>query len=152
MTPSDLPILSLLIWTPIAGGVLALLLGEGRALAVKYLALAFAVLTFLLSMLLYKQFDNAVAGMQFMEEAVWIGAFNINYHLGVDGIALPLILLTGFTTILVVLAAWQVIQDRSAAYMAAFLILKISMATSRALQMPQRNVRSADRASVRQTL
>ena len=123
MTPSDPPILSLLIWMPIAGGVVALLLGEGRALAVKYLALAVAVLTFLLSMLLYKQFDNAVAGMQFIEEAVWIGAFNINYHLGVDGIALPLILLTGFTSVLVVLAAWQVIQDRSAAYMAAFLIL-----------------------------
>lgn len=123
MALSDLPILSLLIWAPIAGGVLALLAGERRAHGVKYLALAFAALTFALSILLYKQFDNTVAGMQFIEQAAWIGAFNINYHLGVDGIALPLILLTGFTTILVVLAAWQVIQDRVAAYMAAFLIL-----------------------------
>ena len=123
MALSDLPILSLLIWAPIAGGVLALLAGERRAHGVKCLSLAFAMLTFALSILLYKQFDNAVAGMQFIEQAVWIGAFNINYHLGVDGIALPLILLTGFTAILVVLAAWQVIQDRVASYMAAFLIL-----------------------------
>ena len=123
MTPSALPILSLLIWTPIIGGVLVLLAGDRRAEGVKYLSLAVAVLTFLLSILLYKQFDNAVAGMQFIEEAEWISAFNVKYHIGVDGIALPLILLTGFTTILVVLAAWQVIKDRIAAYMAAFLIL-----------------------------
>lgn len=123
MALSDLPILSLLIWAPIAGGVLALLAGERRAHGVKCLSLAFAMLTFALSILLYKQFDNAVAGMQFIEQAAWIGAFNVNYHLGVDGIALPLILLTGFTAILVVLAAWQVIQDRVASYMAAFLIL-----------------------------
>ena len=123
MALSDLPILSLLIWAPIAGGVLALLAGERRAHGVKCLSLAFAVLTFTLSILLYKQFDNTVAGMQFIEQAVWIGAFDVNYHIGVDGIALPLILLTGFTAILVVLAAWQVIQDRVASYMAAFLIL-----------------------------
>lgn len=123
MALSDLPILSLLIWAPIAGGVLALLAGDRRAHGVKCLSLAFAVLTFVLSILLYKQFDNTVAGMQFIEQAVWIGAFDVNYHIGVDGIALPLILLTGFTAILVVLAGWQVIQDRVASYMAAFLIL-----------------------------
>ena len=123
MALSDLPILSLLIWAPITGGVLALLAGDRRAHGVKCLSLAFAALTFVLSMLLYKQFDNTVAGMQFIEQAVWIGAFDVNYHIGVDGIALPLILLTGFTTILVVLAAWRVIQDRVASYMAAFLIL-----------------------------
>lgn len=123
MALSDLSILSLLIWAPIAGGVVALLAGDRRAHGVKCLSLAFAVLTFALAILLYKQFDNTVAGMQFIEQAVWIGAFDVNYHIGVDGIALPLILLTGFTTILVVLAAWRVIQDRVASYMAAFLIL-----------------------------
>ncbi|NIN36185.1 MAG: NADH-quinone oxidoreductase subunit M, partial [Gammaproteobacteria bacterium] len=77
-----------------------------------------------LSALLYIQFDTSTHVMQFAEKTSWIETFNINYHLGVDGIGLPLILLTTFTTVLVILAGWEVIETRISQYMAAFLILE----------------------------
>ena len=123
MTLSNLPILSMLIWTPIIGGVWALIAGDRQEQTVKYFSLAVSVLTFIFSIILYSQFDNAFAGMQFVEEAAWIKAFDIKYHIGADGIALPLILLTSFTTILVILAAWEVIEKHISYYMCAFLIL-----------------------------
>ena len=82
---------------------------------VKHFSFFITVVTFLLSAVLYYQFDNSFAGMQFIEEFYWIEAFGIKYHLGVDGIALPLIMLTTFTTVLVVLAAWEVI-DKNISY------------------------------------
>ncbi len=88
------------------------------------MALAFSVLTFLLSIPLYTQFDTSTAVMQFQELHPWIATFNINYHLGVDGISVPLIILTTFMTVLVVLASWTVIQRKTAQYMAAFLFLE----------------------------
>ena len=123
MTLNNLPILSMLIWTPIFGGVWALIAGDRQEQTVKYFSLAVAVLTFIFSALLYLQFDNDYVGMQFIEEASWISAFDIKYHLGVDGIALPLILLTTFTTILVILSAWEVIEKHVSYYMCAFLML-----------------------------
>jgi NADH-quinone oxidoreductase subunit M len=119
----NIPLLSLLIWTPILGGVWVLYAGDRQENTVKYLSLSVAFITFLLSVLLYAQFDTSTHAMQFVEKAVWIESFNINYHLGVDGIALPLILLTTFTTVLVILAGWEVIETRVSQYMAAFLIL-----------------------------
>jgi len=85
--------------------------------------LFFAVVTFLLTIPLYIGFDTSTYQMQFPELYPWIPAFNIYYHLGVDGISLPLIILTAFTTILVVIAGWEVIQYKVAQYMAAFLIM-----------------------------
>ena len=123
MTITNLPILSMLIWTPIIGGIWALIAGDRQEQTVKYFSLGVSVLTFVFSVLLYLDFDNSVAGMQFVEKMTWISAFDIKYYLGVDGIALPLILLTSFTTILVVLAAWEVIEKHISYYMAAFLIL-----------------------------
>jgi NADH-quinone oxidoreductase subunit M len=119
----NIPLLSLLIWTPILGGVWVLYAGDRQENTVKYLSLSVAFITFLLSLLLYMQFDTTTHAMQFVEKTVWIETFNINYHLGVDGIALPLILLTTFTTVLVILAGWEVIETRISQYMAAFLIL-----------------------------
>ena len=83
-----------------------------------------SIVTFLLSLLLYTNFDMTTAAMQFEEKASWISAFNVYYHLGVDGISMPLIILTTFTTVLVVLAGWEVIKERPAQYMAAFLIME----------------------------
>ena len=123
MTLSNLPLLSMLIWTPIIGGVWALIAGDRQEQTVKFFSLLVAIITFVFSALLYYQFDNGFAGMQFIEESSWIPAFNIKYHLGVDGIALPLILLTTFTTILVILAAWEVIEKNISYYMCAFLVL-----------------------------
>jgi NADH-quinone oxidoreductase subunit M len=125
---SSLPLLSLVIWTPILGGLWVLFAGsqvEARDdRAVKRDALLISVVTLLLSIPLYTHFDKAQAGMQFVEHASWIRAFNINYALGVDGISMPLILLTTFMTFLTVLAGWDVIKDRVAQYFAAFLILE----------------------------
>ncbi|MFQ5488768.1 MAG: NADH-quinone oxidoreductase subunit M [Gammaproteobacteria bacterium] len=122
---SGFPLLSLVIWLPIAGGAAALLVNRsGDNNLVRWVALLFAGLTFLLSIPLYTAFDPSTYHMQFVEKSAWIPTFNINYHLGVDGISMPLILLTTFTTILVVIAAWEVIQFKVAQYMAAFLIME----------------------------
>ena len=121
---TNLPILSLLIWGPILGGVWVLYAGERPVQVAKILALAISLMMFLLSVMLYKGFNIATHEMQFVEFAAWIGTFNINYHLGVDGIAVPLIILTTFTTVLVILAGWQVIESNVSQYFAAFLILE----------------------------
>lgn len=120
---ADLPLLSLVIWTPIIGGLLVLAAGSRNALEAKVLALLVALATFLLSLPLYSGFDTATAAMQFTEFRPWIATWSINYHLGVDGISMPLILLTTFTTVLVVIAGWEVIQNKPAQYMASFLIM-----------------------------
>jgi proton-translocating NADH-quinone oxidoreductase, chain M len=120
---ADLPLLSLVIWTPIIGGLLVLAAGSRNALEAKVLALLVALATFLLSLPLYSGFDTATAAMQFTEFRPWIATWSINYHLGVDGISMPLILLTTFITVLVVIAGWEVIQNKPAQYMAAFLIM-----------------------------
>ncbi len=121
---ADLPILSLLIWGPIVGGLWVLYAGDRQEETVKNLALIISVVTFVLSLLLYKNFDTTTHEMQFVEFSYWIEAFNINYYLGIDGIAMPLIILTTFMTILVILSAWDVIEKRISHYLAAFLILE----------------------------
>ncbi len=118
---ADWPLLSLVIWLPIVGGVCALMAGDVMA---RRLALAFALLTFLLTLPLYTGFDTSTARMQFVENMAWLPSFGINYHLGIDGIALPLILLTSFVTVLVVIAGWGSIQSRVPQYMGAMLILE----------------------------
>jgi len=118
-----LPLLSLLVWVPIAGGLWVLLVGSGRgASTVRGIALAVSLATFVLSLFLWAGFDTTTHEMQFVERAAWIPAFDIHYHLGVDGISLPLVLLTTLTTVLVVLAAWEAVSEKPAQYMAAFLI------------------------------
>lgn len=122
---ADLPLLSLLVWLPILGGMAVLLSGDkGDASGVRVLALVISVATFVLSLGLFTGFDASTSNMQFEEFAAWIPAFNINYHLGVDGFSMPLIILTSFTTILVIIAGWDVIQKKPAQYMAAFLIME----------------------------
>jgi len=117
-------LLSILIWLPVAGGALALLLGDSRASAARWVALLCSVATFLLSLPLYTGFDAGTAAFQFVERAPWIASLHAEYYLGVDGISMPLILLTTFMTIPVVIAGWTVIEKRPAQYFAAFLILE----------------------------
>ena len=122
---SGLPLLSLAVWVPILGGVLVLTAGQERqANLARLIALVISIVTFIITIPLYTQFDVSTFQMQFVEQHTWISAFNINYHLGIDGISMPLILLTSFTTVLVVLAGWQVIKFKPAQYMAAFLIME----------------------------
>ncbi len=120
----DSSLLSLLIWLPIFGGALVILLGNDRADTARWLSVAITVLVFVMSLSLYTEFDSNTHLMQFEEKYSWISQFNIYYHLGIDGIAMPLIILTTFSTILVVVAGWEVIQTRPAHYMAAFLMME----------------------------
>ncbi len=119
-----LPLLSLLVWAPILGGVVVLCAGDRLWESVKLISLIVSLFTLALSVLLYIHFDTSTVLMQFVEYSEWIATFNINYHLGVDGISVPLILLTTFTTVLVVIAGWEVINARLSQYMASFLILE----------------------------
>ena len=117
-------LLSLAIWTPIAFGVVLLALGrDEHALAVRWVALVGAVISFLLTLPLYGQFDTSTAVAQFVEKAPWIERFNVNYHLGVDGISFWFVLLTAFINVIVVIASWESITRRVNQYMGAFLIL-----------------------------
>jgi len=117
-------LLSLSIWLPIAGAMVVLASGSDRNPGmVRVVALVSALLGFLVTLPLYAGFDASKSTMQFVEQAPWIPQFNINYFLGVDGISLLFILLNSFITILVVLAAWKVIERKVAQYMAAFLVM-----------------------------
>jgi len=117
-------ILSFAIWLPIAAGVAVLFTAnDNKPNATRWFALIGSIASFLVTVPLYTHFNFADGGFQFQESFQWIATFNINYHLGVDGIAIPLILLTSFTTVIVVLSAWEVIEKRVAQYMASFLIM-----------------------------
>ena len=118
-------ILSILIWLPILGGILILSTGGDRsAQLARKIALGFSAGTFLLSLSLYADFDMTTASMQFVERHMWIENLHIQYSLGVDGISMPLIILTTLLTIIVVIAGWEVITKRVAQYMASFLIME----------------------------
>jgi NADH-quinone oxidoreductase subunit M len=118
------PILSIIIWLPIFGGIAVMLLGSERTQLGKQVALGVSIVTFALSVPLWTSFDSASAAMQFVENVPWIPRFGAFYALGVDGISMPLVLLTTFLTPLVVVAGWRVIETRPAQYFAAFLILE----------------------------
>ena len=117
-------LLSLSIWVPVFAGLLVLATGGDRNAALaRSVALVGALFGFLVTIPLYTGFDAQSAGMQFVELSPWIAHFNINYHLGVDGISVLFILLNSFITVLVVLAGWTVIENRVAQYFASFLFL-----------------------------
>ena len=118
------PYLSLAIWLPVLFGLIVLAVGRDKnAGLTRMLSLVGAVVSFLPTLPLIANFDNAAHGMQFYESASWIERFNVFYKLGVDGLSLWFVPLTAFITIIVVLAAWQVIEERVAQYMGSFLIL-----------------------------
>ena len=119
----NLPLLSFLTWLPVLGGVAVMLVGDARASAARWLALGVAVAAFVASLPLYTGFDASSGALQFVERMPWIPSLHSDYHLGIDGIALPLILLTTFSTILVIIAGWTVIEKRPSQYYAAFLII-----------------------------
>ena len=117
-------ILSLAIWIPIAFGVIILGSGSDRnAGYVRVMALIASLISFAATIPLVIDFDTTTAAMQFVENVSWIPRYDINYHLGVDGISMWFVVLTAFITVIVVIAAWEVITEKVAQYMAAFLIL-----------------------------
>ena len=116
-------LLSWLIFLPIVGGFVVLGLGH-RATLAKWLSLAVSGAALLLSIPLWTWFKTGTAEMQFVERAPWISTIHAEFYIGVDGISMPLILLTTFTTVLIVIASWQNVEKRVAQYFAAFLILE----------------------------
>ena len=117
-------LLSLAIWTPIAFGVVLLALGRAEhAPVVRWIALIGAFISLMVTLPLYGGFELGTAAMQFVEKATWIERFNVNYHLGIDGISVWLVLLTAFINLVVVIAGWEVITQRVNQYMGAFMIL-----------------------------
>jgi NADH-quinone oxidoreductase subunit M len=117
-------ILSFTIWVPVLAGIAVLASAdENNPNATRWSALLGGLVSFLVSIPLYTRFDFTDGGFQYQEGFSWIPAFNINYHLGADGLAVPLILLTSFTTLIVIISAWEVIQKRVVQYMACFLIM-----------------------------
>ncbi len=121
---SSAPWISLAIWVPIVAGLIVLATGPDRnARQARIVALSGAVIGFLVTVPLVADFDTSTSAMQFVQNVPWIERFNVNYHVGVDGISVLFILLNSFITVLVVIAGWEVIQSRVAQYMAAFLIM-----------------------------
>jgi NADH-quinone oxidoreductase subunit M len=125
LTWFDQHLLSLLIWFPVLGGIVVLATGDDRnAATARRMALGFSVAIFALSLPLWTRFDTRTAAMQFVEKTPWIERFNVHYSLGIDGIAMPLVLLTTFLTVIVIISSWRVISQRVAQYFAAFLIME----------------------------
>jgi NADH-quinone oxidoreductase subunit M len=117
-------LLSLAIWLPIASGLLLVALGRDRHVnVVRWTALLLALVSFAVTLPLVQSFQLGTAAMQFQEFMPWIERFNVYYHLGVDGISLWFVPLTAFITVVVVVAAWEVITERVGLYLGAFLIL-----------------------------
>jgi NADH-quinone oxidoreductase subunit M len=118
------PILSLAIWLPILLGAALIFAGQSVSRAVlRQAALGASVLCFLVTTPLITGFDVKSSGMQFVEKVLWIERFGIHYALGIDGLSMWFIPLTALITIFVVIAGWEVIEDRVGAYMGAFLLL-----------------------------
>ena len=118
------PILSVLTWLPILSGVLVMLVGERQVGVARWLALLSSLAALAISVPLWLSFDTASAALQFVERVAWIPGLHAEYYLGIDGIALPLIVLTTFSTVLVIIAGWTVIEKRPSQYFASFLIME----------------------------
>ena len=125
MVFEHIPLLSTLIWLPILGAIPVALLNSERCVhQARVLAFIIALISFLFCILLYFSFDVARADIQFTERINWIPALKINYDLGVDGISMPLVVLTCFTTLLVVLASWTMVKKQVGHYLSAFLVMQ----------------------------
>src|SRR5712675_2732339 len=115
--------LSLSVWVPIVAGLVVLAVGDRNPREARWISLLGAIVGFLVTIPLVTGFQTGTSSMQFVELAPWIPRFNVNYHLGVDGISVLFILLNSFITVLVVIAGWEVIRSKVAQYMAAFLVM-----------------------------
>ncbi|MBL4614547.1 MAG: NADH-quinone oxidoreductase subunit M [Magnetovibrio sp.] len=127
---AELPILSLLTFLPLVGAGFILTINGDDDLGkrnARRVALWTSSVTFVLSLYLWFNFDNSTAAFQFVEKMAWIPTYNINYHLGVDGISVLFVLLTTLLTPICILASWDSIKERVKEYMIAFLILETMM-------------------------
>ena len=121
------PLLSTLIFLPLAGALLVMLLPRRNALLIKVSTLLFTLIEFALSLPLFFQFNEKTAAMQFVEQREWYPEWGISYLLGIDGISMLLVMLTTFITVLCILCSWESIKDKIKEYYVSFLILETAM-------------------------
>jgi len=127
ITQTTLPLLSLLIWLPVLGAGAVLACGDASAQRItcaRWIALTVTLVSLLLCIPLYTGFDVSRYAMQFREQLSWIPTYHLRYDIGVDGISLPLVILTAYTGLLVILAAWHSVKEKVTQYLAAFLIIQ----------------------------
>ena len=120
-----IPILSFLIFFPLAGAVILLFIKKEET--IRWTTLAIALVEFVASLPLFFKFDSATAAMQFLEDWWWVEAYGISYKIGIDGISLLLVLLATFLTVLCILCSWTAITFRVKEYMISFLFLETGM-------------------------
>lgn len=120
-------IISLLLIIPIIGAVVVVLMPRDQKELMRWLALLTALINLVISIPLYLNFDETATGYQFSESAVWIPSLNINYHVGVDGLSLFLVLLTTFLSAIAILSSWTAITEGIKEYMALLLFLETAM-------------------------
>src|SRR3989304_589612 len=121
------PLLSAIIFLPIAGALFVMLVPRKNSLFIKVFALVLTILEFGFSLPLFFNFDEKTTGMQFTENLDWFPEFGISYLLGIDGISMLLVMLTTFLTLLCVLCSWKAIEDKIKEYYVSFLLLETAM-------------------------
>ncbi|MEL6783137.1 MAG: NADH-quinone oxidoreductase subunit M, partial [Pseudomonadota bacterium] len=127
---SDLPILSIVTFLPLLGAAMVFLIWEDSEVArrnVRFVALFTTVVTFIISLGIWYNFDNSQSGFQMVEKVGWIREGGISYHMGVDGISMLFVILTTFLMPFCILASWEAIEHRVREYMIAFLVLETLM-------------------------
>ena len=120
------PILSISIFIPLVAGILILILPADKKDWIRRIALIAASLTMVLTFVIYFSFDPALGGYQFLEKMDWVPALGISYYLGVDGISLPLFLLSGIVLFCGVLISWNV-QERTKEFFSFMMFLGVSV-------------------------
>jgi NADH-quinone oxidoreductase subunit M len=124
------PILSVIVFTPIVAAILILLIPPNRKTEVRVTALAAATFAFILSAWVYFAYDKGVSGYQFVEKYEWLPQLGISYIVGVDGMNVPLVLLTGIVMFTGVLISWG-LDDRPREFFAFLFILATGVFESR---------------------
>ena len=121
---SNLPLLSILIWTPILGGLILLFIKEDKNDLIKYISYTFTSLVFIISLIVLSSFNPESHHLQLEEKVTWISNLNINYHIAVDGFSIVFILLTTITTLIINLYSFSESREQNNKYLSLFLILE----------------------------
>lgn len=120
-------ILSLLIFLPLAGALLVAVIERQREALIRWIGVGTATAALVVSYVLFSGFAVGTAAMQFLERAPWVPSLGISYHIGVDGISLPLVVLTTVTTLVALLSSWRAVDDRVKEFTISILILETGL-------------------------
>ena len=121
---TDMPILSILIWLPVVTAIIVLFFKDSQAKHARTITLISTIISLIFCVIMWDKFSTGTAAFQFVEHASWIPTYHINYDLGVDGISMPMIVLTVFTTLIVILASWTMVNKKVGQYLATFLVMQ----------------------------